>query len=394
MPPPLARQRKRAFIQLRDEQGQLIDYNDTERTDRMRRHLEEINEAFSGIELRLPAHIGERRGDFLVINDSYVNLSQKTLWRIFNGDWKRGGRFYGPGFQSLPKELRSQLTINGEPVTEPDYPAHHLRILYALAGLSLHPEQDPYAVDGYDRNIVKRAMLILINARTPRQAMRAITHHLDLAPDDANRLLNELKQKHKSVESYFHSGEGCRLQRLDSDMTERILLGLFIRQGVSVLPIHDSFVVPQKYEDATVEQMEEAFETVILRARGSSRITKLDQKLKLKTTYTMVSSPSFLSSVLVPSFLPPVPACPSPGVFFDTDLRITPLGRIATLQALRRRDIRQAEFATLARIRRSTLSNILARRFGTSQQTADRITEVIATTPAFERQPFLPGLAA
>jgi plasmid maintenance system antidote protein VapI len=45
-------------------------------------------------------------------------------------------------------------------------------------------------------------------------------------------------------------------------------------------------------------------------------------------------------------------------------------------------------------IRRLTLSNILAGRFGASPQTAERIAEIVATTPAFERQPFLPGLTA
>jgi len=40
------------------------------------------------------------------------------------------------------------------------------------------------------------------------------------------------------------------------------------------------------------------------------------------------------------------------------------------------------------------LANILARRFGASPRTAKRIAEVIELTPAFERQPFLPGLVA
>jgi hypothetical protein len=41
-----------------------------------------------------------------------------------------------------------------------------------------------------------------------------------------------------------------------------------------------------------------------------------------------------------------------------------------------------------------TWYNILTGRFGASPQTAQRIAEIIMLTPAFERQPFLPGLAA
>jgi len=49
--------------------------------------------------------------------------------------------------------------------------------------------------------------------------------------------------------------------------------------------------------------------------------------------------------------------------------------------------------AGLADISRPTLGNILSGRFGASEKTAARIAEVIAQTPAFERQPFLPGIA-
>jgi plasmid maintenance system antidote protein VapI len=64
------------------------------------------------------------------------------------------------------------------------------------------------------------------------------------------------------------------------------------------------------------------------------------------------------------------------------------------VEAKRRRCIPQDDLAGLVGVSRPTLANILAGRFGASPQTAARIAEVIATTPAFERQPFLPGLAA
>ncbi len=70
-------------------------------------------------------------------------------------------------------------------------------------------------------------------------------------------------------------------------MAEIVLLEL-IRRGNSALPIHDSFMVPTRQEGAAREQMGEAFDIVISRARGVSRMTKLDQQLKPKSTYTMV----------------------------------------------------------------------------------------------------------
>jgi DNA-binding XRE family transcriptional regulator len=103
------------------------------------------------------------------------------------------------------------------------------------------------------------------------------------------------------------------------------------------------------------------------------------------------SSPSL---AFVSSSAPYFPISPGLAVFFGADRRLTVSGRTAVIDARRRRAIRQDKLADLIGISRPALSNILARRFGTSPQTAERIAKVIATTPAFERQPFLPGLAA
>jgi hypothetical protein len=396
-PLPAAKPKQKELIQLRNAHGQLIDFDDTVRTDRMRRHLVEINEAMTSNTVELPVDIGERCGDFLVIGGAYVNLSQNALWRIFNVDFRRGGRFYGPGCQTLPKALRHQMLVNGEPVAEPDYPSHHPRILYGLKGLPLIV--DPYDLgDRWPRESVKRAVLILINAPTRQSVIGALVHdpELGLGRKDAERLIEDMKRKHKPIGDSFHSGIGCHLQRIDSDMTEKVLLGL-TRLGVPVLPVHDSYIVTERHEGVARDQMDEAFETVILRERGVSRKRKVFQPVKTEQSYTMVACSPVRPSFPSPSFPPPGPL-PSCGVasiaFFDAGRRITPLGRLATLDAQRRRNIEQAKLAHLVGISRPTLANILAGRFGASQQTVERIADVIASTPAFERQPFLPGLAA
>jgi bifunctional DNA primase/polymerase-like protein/primase-like protein len=93
-------------------------------------------------------------------------------------------------------------------------------------------------------------------------------------------------------------------------------------------------------------------------------------------------------------FFSPSPSSSGETALFGLDGRLTASGRIAVLDAWRRRAVRQDQLAELVGICRPTLSNILAGRFGASPQTASRIVEVIASTQALERQPFLPGLAA
>ena len=105
-------------IILRGADGSMLDYQDTASTMCMRRKLDQINEAL-------------RSAD---ISDNVA----APLTRIFNRNFGRGGRFYaqGGGWQSMKKEIRSRLTIDGEPVVEIDYRTLHPGILYAQAGIS------------------------------------------------------------------------------------------------------------------------------------------------------------------------------------------------------------------------------------------------------------------
>jgi len=145
IPPPAAKRKARALIQLRDQDKQPIDYRDTDDTSRMRQRLRRVNEMVESVTVEVPPNVGERRGDLLIMGDSAVNLGNTTLYRVFNIDFKNGGRFYGHFVQGLSKKTRSLITLSGEQVSEPDYPAHHLRILYALEGH--RPPGDPYEVN-------------------------------------------------------------------------------------------------------------------------------------------------------------------------------------------------------------------------------------------------------
>jgi DNA-binding XRE family transcriptional regulator len=215
-------------------------------------------------------------------------------------------------------------------------------------------------------------------------------HRLELSRDDAQRLVHDLERRHAPIADHFQSGAGCWLQRLDSDMAEIVLLGL-VKRGIPVLPIHDSFIVPARHENIADEVMDEAFQKVIFGTRRAPRISSLEQGLNSKPFHIMLE----IYSPLCPSLFFPSSSSPGCSGLFEVDRRrLTKIGRLALVDAWRRRCIRQDKLADLIGISRPTLANILAGRFGASPQTAERIAEVIALTPAFERQPFLPGLAA
>lgn len=53
---------------------------------------------------------------------------------------------------------------------------------------------------------------------------------------------NAIAERHKPIARFFNTGHGLRLQRLDADIAERVMLR-FLEMGYCCLPVHDSFLV-------------------------------------------------------------------------------------------------------------------------------------------------------
>lgn len=71
-------------------------------------------------------------------------------------------------------------------------------------------------------------------------------------------VLTKLKEKHKPIADKIASGAGIDLMYLDSQITER-LIAYFTEQGVPILTIHDSYVVPFAYDNDLIREMKKAF---------------------------------------------------------------------------------------------------------------------------------------
>lgn len=231
-------------IILRDADGALLDYRETASSVRMRRSLEQLNEAIRSTD----------------ISDNVAS----PMVRIFNRDFRRGGRFYaqGGGWQSMKKEARKQIAIAGESVVEIDYKTLHPAILYAKAGAPL--PKDCYAIDGWPRPLVKIALLVLINAKDRVSARLAIANHDPMAANAvpgsqeaiaaAARLIDDVRRVHRPIAWAFHADKGAELMNIDSDLAETVM-HLMLRQGVVVLPVHDSFLVPASKAELLEEAM-------------------------------------------------------------------------------------------------------------------------------------------
>ena len=183
-------------------------------------------------------------------------------YRVFNhsDEFNEGGRFYS-FFQNIRSKRRPELKINGTDTTEIDYKSIHPQLLYLKATGSLM-EGDPYTVAGHEeyRKIYKKVLMILINSNNIGSCKRAIILALrneGIKDIKADVFIQNMKDKHTQIAKYFHSGEGLRLQFIDSKIAEYIMLKS-VDLGIPILGIHDSFITTVNNEEILTELMDEA----------------------------------------------------------------------------------------------------------------------------------------
>lgn len=232
--------------------GRLADYQDTAVTNAQRRHLSAINEAIGAatVDIDVPSML--RDGNVIRFGDHAVYPVKKALHRVFNEDFTQGGRAYGGWWQNAKKKDRSGITIDGEATVEEDYRQLHPRLLYRQAGE--HLTGDAYTLSSWDRSDCKIAFNTLLNASSYKSALGAVVNNLDYGHNKARQLIKDLTKRHQAVSNYFYTGVGLKLQNIDANMAEKVLLDL-LGQGIVALPIHDSFIVQERHQGRLIEAM-------------------------------------------------------------------------------------------------------------------------------------------
>jgi hypothetical protein len=274
------------IIILRDADKHPVSYPETREIERMRRALEEYNEAVASQHICIAGQeIVE--GEPLVVGETRTGAATLRAYRLFNESFRYGGRFYGQSTQNVPKELRATITINDSATEEPDFPSLHPQLLYAQVGRNL--PHDPYDLDGWDRPTVKTAFNIMLNAKRPDSAELAVAETLGGFThghrEQARRLIAEIEHKHSPVAECFGSGMGRQLQRIDSDIAARVL-AKSTKDGEHLLSLHDGFRSRRQYADRTREIMDEAYEKVVGQVPAISTLKrKADLQRPLANVY-------------------------------------------------------------------------------------------------------------
>ncbi len=267
--PKLNKRRGESLI-LKNAKGELMAYKDTQQTRARRSMLDRVNSILSETDFRIAGNEALSDGRWIRIDDRFLSTTQTAMHRVYNGGWTLGGRFYGAFWMSMPGDDRRHILIDGHKTTEVDYDMLHARIIYAWAKKKL--VGDAYEIAGFERKVAKRAFFIIVNAPTYLSAKGAVAEYLTkkkMDPKRAGKLIAAMKERHKPVAKYFHSGLGLKLQYLDSEMAEYVLRVMTVQKGIPCLPIHDSFIVPAGQVKNLMRTMKAAYEKFVGRASAT-----------------------------------------------------------------------------------------------------------------------------
>ncbi|PKL22550.1 MAG: hypothetical protein CVV48_01815 [Spirochaetae bacterium HGW-Spirochaetae-4] len=235
------------LVELRGDNKQLLNYDDTAQTRRIRKILHKVMEVNQDAEIRFD--------DF--------SLSG-TLVAIFKRKFTLYGRLHTRGlhqYQGLSGEERKEITIDGEPTVELDFRGLHPHLLYTRVGIQY--DGDPYSVvDQCEivRLFLKQILLTLINSIDEKTAVKAANYWLYKNYDYYLRLkrlgitcarpfIEKFIKTHEPISQFFCNGNenGLRIMNLDSKIALDVI-NHFVQQRIPILAIHDSFIVQKRYE--------------------------------------------------------------------------------------------------------------------------------------------------
>lgn len=256
-------------VVLRNQKKKDVGYNDTRFTRASRLLLTDYNKLLRSkyIDIDLTGYPHPVR----------VDLSNKFVRRIFNNrSFKQGGRFYGGWWQNIRKELRLRILIRSKPTVELDFSGNQVVLAYAECGIDYFSTSKgyPYSLPGYaktDRDIVKKATVIALNADTKHVAQGALYKSIkdgDCQLPQGKKIkdiFGDIEAYHIDIKSQLYVGRAGYYQYLDSQVVDRVLRYFTYTERDPVLCIHDSFIVDEAIEDTVRDKMADALTEVLIK---------------------------------------------------------------------------------------------------------------------------------
>ena len=249
----------------------LIDYEDDNFTRSIRADCRSYNQSLkeTKISLKRCKEVNEH------LYDHNVPYKKKEYYRVFNENFKRGGRFYGPWWlHHIPSELRQYILINGNKTVERDYSSLIIHQIYNELGLNYY-EENTYSPDPYilkdvapsERKLNKAIIQISLNCRDFDGLNGALIKEFKEGnlkgkkPKEKEiiRRLNIFREMNPKISRYVYSNCASRFQFQDSEIARSIINKCMYRL-IPVLCVHDSFIVEYTHSNFIIDAMNGATE--------------------------------------------------------------------------------------------------------------------------------------
>jgi hypothetical protein len=234
------------------DEGERIDYKDTETTRRYRAELHSINAWLAKADITFDAKT----------YDHPVDVYARQLRRQFTlGSFDRGGRLFGGFWINLPEAVRLQgIRIEGEEVAGLDYSALNPVLAYHVAEAE-PPPGDPYTLPGLEqsRDGLKRVFNAMLFKHPVMQFPQG-ARKLFPCKVTCGEVTDAILARHPMLKGVLSSEEtGHRLQFLESEIMMAVLQKCQTLNIVA-LPIFDCVVVKASAEETAIKIMKGEFE--------------------------------------------------------------------------------------------------------------------------------------
>ena len=235
-----------------DSTAGLVEYKNTEKTNRMRSEMFEINDWLMGLEIELTGSL-----------EGSHNVNNRQLKRHFtraDHTFGSGGRLFGGFWMGLSKKERERgLTLSGQPVCTLDISNLNPSLLYAIAEVE-RPDDDAYALPGLEqsRDGVKNIFNAMTFRDTPLKRFPSGTRTKFPRHVSIQDVLREIEHKHQKIFHLLNSQIGHQLQNKESNLMVDVLLNAKAEE-IPALPVHDAIIIPDDKTEHGIRIIKKCF---------------------------------------------------------------------------------------------------------------------------------------
>ena len=187
---------------------------------------------------------------------------KSAIKQVFKRTPFQSGRLITPfqNLQSRNYQIRINTLINGNPITEVDFNANHLRLFLAFNRADVIGGDDAYESivheSGLGRDVVKQCVNIALNTINERTA-RYVTGSNGIKSDDYTKFSKAFSKLYPHLDIHAE-------QSLEAMQSEGMILRDVLHEGalkcVLALPVHDAVAVEAEHREWAVEAMTASWE--------------------------------------------------------------------------------------------------------------------------------------